>query len=161
MRETIEQYGSTIVVTVVTVVIIGILTGISIWGVSGLISVAGFGESELTRDDGKAESASEEALDIQVATPQVEITTKISPEINKAVALIDLVGTNPETEIHVENVYVAKDGAYIDAEDNGLCVRNKDILTFKTTDVFFVEVSIWETNRLSRKMARVNVEEIY
>ena len=160
MRETIEQFGSTIVVTVATVLIIGILTGFSIWGVSGLIGAAGYGEAELTKEDNKVFSTSGEALDYQTSVPQVQLTVLQSPDINKPIALIDLIGTTPSTEINLENVYVVRNGAYVDAEDAGLVVLGKNIITFKSPEVYFVEVSLWEENRLSKKMARVNLEEI-
>ena len=162
MKEILEEYGSGIVVAIITATIVLIINGISIYGTEGIVGISGVGVSELTKEDNdRLASLASDALDAQSKMPEVEISIKLNPSINEPVKVSDLFSVSSEADLQVDNVYVIHEGQYVNAALTSPIMADYDskVITFLSANVYFVEVLVWEDSRLSKKLLRVNVEE--
>ncbi|MBE5898967.1 MAG: hypothetical protein E7279_05135 [Lachnospiraceae bacterium] len=146
MREVIEQFGSSVTATVVTVIIIGILTGISIFGVTGLVGVAGYGTAELTKDGEMQESTASKLLTKQEEKDMPNVYVKTNPEINKPITVYDLFEYNDGTIISINEV---------DKED--LTEHTNTLITFKEAGLYKLKTRVTENNKTSTMNYTVRV----
>ena len=162
MKEILEEYGKVILVSMVTIAIVTIITGISVYGNEGIVDIAGFGEEKLLQEDVNNENSySGKALDVQSKIPAVNIRIGYNPTVGEHIYLSDVLLTDSKVNLQLEGIYIVQDGEYKDASTTVPVLADYDRagITFYSADVYYLEVSVWEEYRLSKRILRINVEE--
>ncbi|MCR4611498.1 MAG: hypothetical protein K5644_06340 [Lachnospiraceae bacterium] len=155
MKQILDEYGSTIITTIVGVIIIAVLGVVSFNGAVGLINIAGRETSDIADNDTNiVQTVTTASLDNQaeLAVPDVRVKTK--PKLGTSYKLTDVFELNnceESASLSVAEATTELNDSSTDAIGTGMITLNSDTIKFNNVDTFYITLEIRQD---SRKMSR-------
>lgn len=163
MRQILDEYGKTIITTVVVLIIFGIISVVTFRGVVGLIDIAGRNTNDLADNDTIiTKSTSTNLLDSQVATVVPELQVAFHPVDHETLSVDRLIKKNNNAgnvDIQPTMITTVLNDNSSDAEKQGLASISGKNITFTNPTTLFLTVDVRQDNRLMTQTFKIIVDK--
>lgn len=160
MKEIIEQYGKAIVTAVTVSIILTILGGLTLFGTTGIINIAGQQTNELADGDTEiTDSASVLTLNAQASSAVPELIVKANPQATVAISLNDIfnvLNATEDVDLSVAEITTELNDPSTNAVGSLVTVDGKT-LTFSQEGVYYLTVDIRQANRMMSQTFKITV----
>lgn len=160
MREVLRQYGTTIMVVIAALLIIGILMTITFNGSRGIVDIAGGEISNKADDNTITQTASEAELVSQSNSPIPILSVIGNPTATQPVNINDIfsiTNTNDTVDLEVAQITTVLNDASTNVIGSTVTVDGKT-MTFNEAGIYYLTVDIRQSNRKMTQTFKIVVD---
>ena len=163
MREVLQQYGSSIITAFIAMAIMVILGGVTIFGVTGIVDVAGRGISDYADDDVLiGDTVTTASLDNQSMLAVPELTVKTNPVEEVGISLndiFDVSNVSGDIDLTVAQITTVLNDSSTDAISQGMAGVNGKVITFNKAGDYYISVDIRQSDRKITRTYKITVDK--